>query len=154
MLRVLAIAVAFALAAPTLAQAENQWEHHPPPGKPGPKPGPGGPPHGGPPHGAPFVQHGPGGPGGGPHFSWHGRDFVRIRLAPFVYPPGWAYRRWAVGVVLPPIFLASSYYYTDWATMGLDPPPPGFQWVRYGPDLLLVDVSTGQISDVVYGAFY
>jgi Ni/Co efflux regulator RcnB len=154
MLRVLAIAVAFALAAPTLAEAQqpNQWDHHhPPPGKPGP----GGPPHGGPPPGGrPFVQHGPGGPVAGPHFTWHGRNFVRVRLAPFVYPPGWGYRRWAVGVALPPIFLASAYYYTDWATLGLDPPPPGFQWVRYGPDLLLVDVNTGQIADVVYGAFY
>jgi Ni/Co efflux regulator RcnB len=42
----------------------------------------------------------------------------------------------------------------DWADLGLPPPPPGDQWVRYGPDLLLVDVSTGQIVDVIYDAFY
>jgi hypothetical protein len=26
--------------------------------------------------------------------------------------------------------------------------------VRYGPDLLLVDVNTGQVLDVAYGVFY
>jgi Ni/Co efflux regulator RcnB len=36
----------------------------------------------------------------------------------------------------------------------LEPPPPGFQWVRYGPDLLLVNVVTGQVADVAYGVFY
>ena len=59
-----------------------------------------------------------------------------------------------IGAVLPPVFLASAYYYSDWAALGLLPPQPGFQWVRYGPDLLLVDVITGQVVDVVYGAFY
>jgi Ni/Co efflux regulator RcnB len=33
-------------------------------------------------------------------------------------------------------------------------PEPGFQWVRYGPDLLLVNVTTGQVVDVAYGVFY
>jgi hypothetical protein len=28
-----------------------------------------------------------------------------------------------------------------------------FQWERYGPDLLLVDVSTGEVAEVVYGMF-
>jgi Ni/Co efflux regulator RcnB len=78
----------------------------------------------------------------------------RVHLAPFVYPRGYAYRRWVVGGVLQPIFLASAYFYADWAALGLAPPEPGFQWVRYGPDLLLVNTSTGQVVDVVYGAFY
>jgi Ni/Co efflux regulator RcnB len=57
-------------------------------------------------------------------------------------------------MVLPPLFLVPAYYYADWAAMGLPPPDPGFQWVRYGPDLLLVNVTTGQVVDVIYGAFY
>jgi Ni/Co efflux regulator RcnB len=94
-------------------------------------------------------------PGGAPgRFLYHGRPFNRVHLAPFVYPPGWAYRRWAIGGVLPPLFLASAYYYSGWAALGLPPPQPGFQWVRYGPDLLLVNVTTGQVVDTVYGAFY
>jgi Ni/Co efflux regulator RcnB len=147
MFRVLVIAAAFALAAPTLAAAEEHHENK-----------------GGPPHPPPkqFVQpHGPmggphpvGGPGPGPRFTYHGHPFNRVHLAPCMYPSGWAYRRWAVGVALPALFLAPAYFYADWAGLGLDPPPPGFQWVRYGPDLLLVDVNTGQVADAVYGVFY
>jgi hypothetical protein len=94
-----------------------------------------------------------GGPPGA-RFTYHGRPFVRVHVAPFAYPPGWAYRRWGIGMILPPLFLAPAYFYADWATMGLPPPQPGFQWVRYGPDLLLVNVGSGQVVDTVYGAFY
>ena len=59
-----------------------------------------------------------------------------------------------IGMALPPLFLAPAYYYTEWAALGLEAPPPGFQWVRYGPDLLLVNVTTGQVVDTVYDAFY
>ena len=71
-----------------------------------------------------------------------------------MYPQGWAYRQWAIGAFLPPLFLSPDYYYADWAALGLDPPPPGDQWVRYGPDLLLVEMDNGQVLDVIYGAFY
>ena len=150
MLRMLAIAAAITLAVPTLATAqEHRDEHHPPgPGPHGP-PGPG-------PHGpGPMVgpHPGPGGPPGR-QFSFHGRMFNPIHAAPFVYPHGWAYRRWVIGAALPPIFLAQTYWYADWAALGLIPPQPGFQWVRYGPDLLLVNVATGQVVDVAYGVFY
>jgi len=86
-------------------------------------------------------------PGAGrpPHFRpVHGR--------PFHYPPGYRYRRWTIGLLLPRLFLAAPYYYDD--VWGLGVPPPGCRWVRYGPDLLLVDVRSGRIRDVIYGAFY
>jgi hypothetical protein len=119
----------------------------------GPPPGPvgGPPPH---PLGGPAFAHPGGPPPGGPQFSYHGHPFNRVRINPFIYPLGWAYRQWAVGAFLPPLFLTPYYYYADWAALGLDPPPPGDQWVRYGPDLLLVDDTTGQVIDVIYGAFY
>jgi hypothetical protein len=127
----------------------------PPPG--GPPPGfahPGGPPPGfahpgGPP---PGFAHGP--PPGSPQFTYRGRNFNRVHINPFIYPPGWAYREWAVGALLPPLFLTPDYYYPEWAQLGLEPPPPGAQWVRYGPDLLLVDINSGQVLDVAYGVFY
>jgi len=111
-------------------------------------------------HRAP-IGHGPvvGGPvrvgvGGSP-FVFHGHPINRVRFGrPWVYPPGWGYRRWAVGAVLPALFLAPAYYYANWADVGLSPPPPGFQWVQYGPDLLLVNVTTGEVVDVAYGVFY
>jgi hypothetical protein len=124
--------------------------------------GGGGPPHppgpafahpGGPPGGPGFAHPG-GPPPGGAHFSFHGHDFQRVHIHPFIYPNGWAYRQWAVGAVLPPLFLTPDYYYPEWAQLGLEPPPPGAQWVRYGPDLLLVDTTTGQVIDTAYGVFY
>jgi hypothetical protein len=127
--------------------------HGPPPGLP---PGAmGGPPHGPPPGFAPGAAGGPrpGGPGGA-QFSFHGRALNGMHAEPYAYPPGFGYRRWDVGAALPPFFLVPAYFFADWATLGLEPPPPGTQWVRYGPDLLLVDVSNGQVIDVAYGVFY
>jgi hypothetical protein len=171
LLRMVAIAATLALAMPTLAVAQGNNQHHPGGGKPpaGKPPGAGGAKpafrQGGQPGGArTFVapRPGPGGPrpgfagprpGGlpvaGHQFNWHGRAFNRVHLAPFAYPSGWAYRRWAVGAVLPALFLAPAYYYADWATLGLDPPMPGFQWVRYGPDLLLVNITTGEVVETI-----
>jgi Nickel/cobalt transporter regulator len=159
----LAIAAVFTMVLPSFASAQE--EHHEGPGHP-PPPHPGGPapkvfvaPHGpmvGPHPGPAVVVH-PGGPAvvvTGPRFTYRGHDIERIHIAPFVYPAGWAYRRWEVGGVLPPLFLARDYWYADWATLGLAAPEPGFQWVRYGPDLLLVNVMTGQVVDVAYGVFY
>jgi hypothetical protein len=146
MLRAFAIAATFALALPTLAIAQGGPPHHPPP-------------HRGPVH--PFIHRGPVVVHRGPvivrhgPLVFHGHPVHRIHFAhPWVYPPGWAYRRWVVGGVLPALFLAPAYYYSGWAALGLPPPGPGLQWVQYGPDMLLVNVSTGQIVDVVYGVFY
>ena len=152
MSRVLAIAMMFALAVPTLAVAQENGQHPPERGRPGPGgPGPGMRP-GGPPPGA-FRGPPRGGPPGA-QFSYRGHMINRVRVAPFVYPGGYGYRRWVVGGVLPPIFLTPGYYYANWAALGVEPPQPGFQWVRYGPDLLLVNVGNGQVVDAVYGAFY
>ena len=80
--------------------------------------------------------------------------FHRYRAPRFSYPRGWGYRRWQTGGVLPRIFLSNSYYWSNWSALGLGSPPPGYVWVRYGPDLLLVNRRTGRIADTIYGAFY
>jgi hypothetical protein len=92
----------------------------------------------------------------GPHRPGTGRPpgFRPIRGPRWRYPRGYRYRRWAIGLVLPSLFLAPSYYYEDYWRMGLEGPPWGYRWVRYGPDLLLVDTRTGRIEDAIYGAFY
>jgi hypothetical protein len=165
MMRTRAVALLIAISVPTLAAAQAPA----PPGHPGPpRRPPVAVPH---PPGRPpvVIAHPPGRPAaaiphppphlGGPvigpgrQFTYRGHTINRVHLAPFVYPRGFAYRRWAVGAILPPLFLAPAYYYADWAALGLDPPQPGFQWVRYGPDLLLVNVTTGAIVDVVPGVF-
>jgi Ni/Co efflux regulator RcnB len=81
-------------------------------------------------------------------------SYHRVRARSFHYPRGYRYRRWSVGLLLPRLFLSNSYYWNDYGALGLGPPPPGYVWVRYGPDLLLVSRYTGRIADVIYGAFY
>jgi Nickel/cobalt transporter regulator len=152
MKRIVTLTAIFALALPVVAEAQT-----PPPHLPRPVVKPVRPP-------PPVVVHPvrppahvvvrPG-PVVVPHgqFVYRGRPIARVHVAPFRYPRGFAYRRWAVGGVLPAIFLTQAYFYTDWGALGLPPPDPGFKWVRYGPDLLLVNVSTGQVADVIYGVF-
>ncbi|HEY1935498.1 MAG TPA: RcnB family protein [Acetobacteraceae bacterium] len=86
---------------------------------------------------------------------WHrGQYYTRIRGPAFRYPPGWAYRRWTIGARLPALFLAPAYFYAGWAALGLAAAPPGYAWVRYGPDILEINLGTGEVEDVIYGVFY
>lgn len=78
----------------------------------------------------------------------------RVRATTYRYPRGYSYRRYRSGSILPSIFRSRAYYYTNWYDLGFGPPPPGYAWVRYGPDLLLVNIYTGRIRDVAYGVFY
>jgi Ni/Co efflux regulator RcnB len=85
---------------------------------------------------------------------WHrDRYYGRIQGPAFVYPPGWRYRQWTIGQRLPPLFLGPSYAYAGWGALGLQAPAPGYIWVRFGPDLLLVNQNTNEVEDVVYGVF-
>lgn len=80
--------------------------------------------------------------------------FHRIRAQSFRYPRGYHYRRFSTGSILPSLFLSSLYFWNDYGALGLGAPPRGYVWVRYGPDLLLVNRYNGRIADVIYGAFY
>jgi Ni/Co efflux regulator RcnB len=81
-------------------------------------------------------------------------NFRPIHRPGFNYPRGYHYRRWNIGLILPSIFLSNYYFFNDWSMYGVYAPPPGYVWVRYGPDLLLVNRHNGRIRDVIYGAFY
>jgi Ni/Co efflux regulator RcnB len=71
----------------------------------------------------------------------------------YARPSGWYYRRWVFGDMLPPIFWAQNYWIASWWQFDLPIPPYGFQWVRYGSDAILVNVTTGQVLQVQYGLF-
>ena len=77
----------------------------------------------------------------------------RVHAARYAWPHGYAYGRRAVGWIMPRPFLTSAYYYSGYAALGLAAPHAGYHWVRYGPDLLLVQVATGRVADVRYGVF-
>lgn len=81
---------------------------------------------------------------------WNNRP---VYAPAYRYPRGYSYRQWRPGLILPSLFLGSSNYFNGFDDLGLSAPPYGYRWVRYGPDLVLVDVRSGRIRDVRYGIF-
>lgn len=79
----------------------------------------------------------------------------RYRHGSYRYPRGYNYRRYHYGQRLPVIFYRDrDYWLLDFIAFGLFAPPPGYVWVRYGPDALLIDTYTGEIVQVRYDVFY
>lgn len=75
------------------------------------------------------------------------------RIGPYHPPRGWAYRSWAYGQILPRAYWGSQYILGDYWLFGLEVPPVGFEWIRSGPDALLIDTRTGEILQVEYSVF-
>ena len=78
----------------------------------------------------------------------------RYRAGPYRAPYGYYVRSWGFGDFLPRPWFAESYWLGDFIDYGLPYPPPGFEWVRVGPDALMVDRYTGRVVQVVRGIFW
>lgn len=68
-------------------------------------------------------------------------------------PPGWVAHHWAYGQILPRAYWSSQYVLSDYWLFALEVPPVGYEWVRDDDDAVLVNISTGEILQVEYGAF-
>jgi Ni/Co efflux regulator RcnB len=90
---------------------------------------------------------------GGRSYIYNGRTLSAFHASPYHWPHGYRYHRYAVGYRLPHSFWIRDYYLDNYTDYGFDPPPVDFEWVRYGPDALLIDLDSGAIAQVVYGAF-
>lgn len=86
-------------------------------------------------------------------YTYKGRQQPRFRVAPYHWAQGYSYTHYARGMRLPRVFLARRYFILDFLAFGLDPPGTGLMWVRYGPDLLLVNLDTGDVIDDIPGFF-
>ncbi len=102
-------------------------------------------------------------PGGGDRPRYDAHSFPHVfhptqrfhwRGAAWVPPSGYAYRRWHYGEFLPSGWFAAQFWIGDYDYYGLAVPPYGYEWVRFGPDALLVDTYTGEVVESVYGLFY
>lgn len=80
----------------------------------------------------------------------HRRDYVA-----YVAPQrNWRYRPVTVGYTLQPAFYGSRYFVGNYGTYGVGAPGRFRQWIRYGDDLLLVNVRTGRVLRVIPNAFW
>jgi len=78
----------------------------------------------------------------------------RFHVGGYERPHGWYEHRWSYGEFLPALFWTQNYWLADYYDYGLADPPPGFVWVRYGNDALLIDQNTGEVLQVEYDVFY
>jgi Ni/Co efflux regulator RcnB len=76
------------------------------------------------------------------------------RRPAYVGPRGWRYRPVAVGHRFAPAYYGRNYWINDWATYRLGRPAQYQRWVRYGNDVVLVDIRTGRVIRVYNGFFW
>lgn len=76
-----------------------------------------------------------------------------FHIGPYHPPAGYQYRRWTYGGILPSIYWGRNYWIGDYWLFGLDVPPAGCEWVRYGPDALLINMANGEVIQTFYGRF-
>ena len=66
---------------------------------------------------------------------------------------GASFHRWGYGSFVPRDWLIPANFIADFAYYDLAAPGPSFEWVQDGPNALLVNLYTGQVVQVVPGAF-
>jgi Ni/Co efflux regulator RcnB len=86
-------------------------------------------------------------------YHFRGRTLHAHRVRPYRYPHGWRYRAWRRHQRFPVELFLSAWFLNDFLNYGLYAPPPGYRWVRYGPDAVLVDASSYDVADAAYGVF-
>jgi Ni/Co efflux regulator RcnB len=84
------------------------------------------------------------------HFSRN--TAYRARSAYFAPIRNWSYRPVNVGYRLQPAFYGSRYYLSDYGAYHVRAPGRWQRWIRYGNDLLLVNIRTGRVLQVIHYA--
>jgi Ni/Co efflux regulator RcnB len=86
--------------------------------------------------------------------QWQARqhhDGYRSYTAPV---HNWSYRPVIVGFQLQPSFYGSRYYVNDYGAFQLRAPGRYQRWIRYGDDVLLMNVRTGRVLQVLPGRYW
>jgi Ni/Co efflux regulator RcnB len=83
------------------------------------------------------------------------RRDVRRHVAYVAPYRSWRYRPVSVGYRLQSVFYSPRYYISDYGAYHLRPPHQRWlRWVRHGDDLLLVNIRTGRVLDVVHYRYW
>ncbi len=87
--------------------------------------------------------------------SWRSRNRNAFHLSPYYSPyRNWSYQRFSIGLFLDSLFYDQRYWIGNPYEYRLPAAPYGTQWVRYYDDVLLVDIYTGEVIDVIYDFFW
>jgi len=87
--------------------------------------------------------------------DWRYRNRNVFRLSPYYSPyRGYGYSRFSIGLVLDRLFYDQRYWLSDPSYYRLPYAPDGTQWVRYYNDVVLVDVYSGEVIDVIHNFFW
>jgi hypothetical protein len=69
-------------------------------------------------------------------------------------PYGWGYQPYSIGWRLWPSYYSRNYWITDPWMYRLPYAPPGYTWIRYWNDALLIDTWSGQVVDMIPNFFW
>ena len=86
--------------------------------------------------------------------DWRRHNRSLFHLSIYYDPFGWNYRPYQIGWRLWPSYYSSRYWINDPYEYRLPYAPPGYRWIRYYDDALLVDTWNGQVVDVIYNFFW
>ena len=85
---------------------------------------------------------------------WRDDHRSRFHIGIYYDPFGWGYQPFSIGWRLWPNYYSSQYWISDPWDYQLPYAPPGTQWVRYYNDVLLIDLYSGEVVDVIHGFFW
>jgi Ni/Co efflux regulator RcnB len=86
------------------------------------------------------------------NYRHHHRSLFHLGF--FYDPYGWDYQPFSIGWRLWPGYYGQRYWINDPWMYRLPYAPPGYVWVRYWNDALLVDTFTGTVVDMIPGFFW
>jgi Ni/Co efflux regulator RcnB len=72
----------------------------------------------------------------------------------YLRPRGYYTHHWRHGDRLPPAWRGPAYVIPDWGYYRLQPPPPGYYWVRVNDSAVLAAIATGIVVDVAVNVFH
>jgi len=85
---------------------------------------------------------------------WRDRHRSSFHIGVYYDPFGWNYRPYQIGWRLWPSYYSSRYWINDPWQYRLPYSPPGYIWVRYWDDAILVDRWSGEVVDVIHNFFW
>lgn len=86
--------------------------------------------------------------------NYRDRNRAAYRVPRYYGPRGHDYRRWSSGYRIQPSFYGRNYWINDPWQYRLPPAYGSYRWVRYYDDVMLVDVRSGLIEDIIYSFFW